>query len=359
MTRLTVQDGQGGFNMDTVRLSDLNNAVITEASSSIVRASVPSAGRPSDAFFIAYGAGLFVDDDPPTVMGTLNRLEFRVPGMGTVTLTNFSETLLQFLLWQGANDANGMFSTLLSGSDYLLGSLTSGADLLRGFGGNDTIDAGGGADTVYGGLGDDVINGGAAGLTDSPNFLRGEEGNDSLRGGTAFDDMHGNQGVDTLAGGDGGDWVVGGQSGDLLYGDSFIPSEDSFSRFGGDDLVYGNLGDDTCIGGIGADIVRGGQGNDTMAGGSGGDWMSGDRGDDTMTGGAGADIFNTFGEAGIDRVLDFSAVTEGDRVRFEPGTQFTTVQVGADTVINMTGGGQMILVGVQLSSLPPGWFSVG
>jgi hypothetical protein len=30
-------------------------------------------------------------------------------------------------------------------------------------------------------------------------------------------------------------------------------------------------------------------------------------------------------------------------------------QVGADTVINMTGGGQMILVGVSMSSLTPGW----
>ena len=35
--------------------------------------------------------------------------------------------------------------------------------------------------------------------------------------------------------------------------------------------------------------------------------------------------------------------------------QQCVAQVGADTVINMTGGGQMVLVGVQLSTLPDGW----
>jgi hypothetical protein len=30
-------------------------------------------------------------------------------------------------------------------------------------------------------------------------------------------------------------------------------------------------------------------------------------------------------------------------------------QVGADTVIDMTGGGQMVLVGVQASTLTTGW----
>jgi hypothetical protein len=39
----------------------------------------------------------------------------------------------------------------------------------------------------------------------------------------------------------------------------------------------------------------------------------------------------------------------------DSGTQFTVSQVGGDTVISMTGGGQMVLVGATMSSLTPGW----
>ena len=100
--------------------------------------------------------------------------------------------------------------------------------------------------------------------------------------------------------------------------------------------------------------MRGGQDNDVLFGGDGSDFISGDRGDDTETGGAGADIFHTFGDAGIDRVTDFS-LAQGDRVQVDPGTLFTVSQVGADTVITMVGGAEMILVGVQMSTLTPGW----
>lgn len=47
-----------------------------------------------------------------------------------------------------------------------------------------------------------------------------------------------------------------------------------------------------------------------------------------MSGGAGADIFHTFSDAGIDRVIDFS-LAQGDRVQLDPGT-FTVSQVGVD-----------------------------
>jgi hypothetical protein len=39
----------------------------------------------------------------------------------------------------------------------------------------------------------------------------------------------------------------------------------------------------------------------------------------------------------------------------DPGTTFTVIQSGADTVIDLGGGNQMILVGVQMSTLTPGW----
>lgn len=188
-----------------------------------------------------------------------------------------------------------------------------------------------------GGPSDDVITGGA-----TQDYIRGAEGNDRLYGAGAFDDINGNIGNDTAAGGDGDDWVVGGKDNDVLTGDA------------GADIVYGNLGADTADGGVGNDIVRGGQDNDSISGGAGLDWMSGDKGADTVSGGAGADIFHTFQDAGIDRVLDFNRA-EGDRVQLDPGTVYSVGQVGADTVIDMGGGNQMILVGVSMSSLTSGW----
>ncbi|HEX2814801.1 MAG TPA: calcium-binding protein, partial [Phenylobacterium sp.] len=151
-----------------------------------------------------------------------------------------------------------------------------------------------------------------------------------------------NMGADTIHGGSGDNWVVGGQGNDLLFGG------------GGTNLILGNLGDDTLTAGPGLDVLRGGKGDDSIAGGAGNDYISGDRGADTESGGAGADIFHTSQDAGVDKVLDFN-LAEGDRVQLDPGTTFTVNQVGADTVIDTGNGNQMILVGVQMSNLTPGW----
>jgi Ca2+-binding RTX toxin-like protein len=245
------------------------------------------------------------------------------------------------LYWLLGNIENATGSQF---SDEIYGSVLnnrifaqSGNDYIIGWDGNDTLDGGFGNDSVFGGIGDDIIND-----LSGANYLRGDEGNDSIVGGLGFDDANGNMGDDTISTGAGEDYCVGGKDNDSLSGGANY------------DLVYGNLGNDTCFGDDGDDIVRGGQGNDVVNGGNGADYVSGDKGDDTMTGGAGADIFHSFGDAGIDRVTDFN-LSQGDRVQLDPGTVFTVSQVGADTVINMTGGGQMTLVGIQLSSLTGNW----
>jgi Ca2+-binding RTX toxin-like protein len=207
------------------------------------------------------------------------------------------------------------------GADVLVGT-TAGGSILAGAG-NDTITA-----------------------DNAQNYLRGEDGDDVIYGGAGFDDINGNMGNDTAHGGAGDDWVVGGKDSDMLFGDSGV------------DIVWGNLGNDTLDGGSGDDQVRGGQGNDVVNGGSGNDFVSGDRGDDTITGGTGADIFHGSQDAGLDKVMDFS-LAQGDKVMLDPGTTFTVSQVGADTVIDMGGANRMILVGVQMSTLPPGTIFLG
>lgn len=190
---------------------------------------------------------------------------------------------------------------------------------------------------IHGSSGDDDI---VCGPGD--HLLRGELGNDAIRGGAGFDDMNGNQGNDTLSGGAGNDWVVGGKDADLLSGEA------------GDDIVYGNLGNDTLHGGDNNDVMRGGQDDDVVFGGTGDDWLAGDRGNDTLTGGAGADIFHTHGAAGLDLVTDFH-LAEGDRVNVLSGAPYAVSQIEGDTVIDITGGGRVILVGVQMSSLTGDW----
>lgn len=100
------------------------------------------------------------------------------------------------------------------------------------------------------------------------------------------------------------------------------------------------------------DVARGGRDNDSLSGGSGNELMSGDRGNDTVSGGAGTDTFHIFSGADIDRIIDFNRA-EGGRV-FVLGS-YTVSQVGSDVVIDLDSGTQMILVGVQQSSLTCDW----
>jgi serralysin len=134
---------------------------------------------------------------------------------------------------------------------------------------------------------------------------------------------------------------VGGQGNDLITAHS------------GGNQILGNLGDDTLMSGSGADVVRGGRGDDVIIAGSGDQFLSGDRGNDTITAGSGHDTIHGSQDAGIDKILNFSA--SHDVVELDPGTTFTMSQVGADTVIDMGAisgvANQMILVGVSMSTL--------
>ena len=302
--------GNAGISVDSLSLSDLLLGVTVLATASQFTL--------KDGDYLEEFQGQFTYDAAGLLNGgAVTAWRETLKGEVVFEVSGFSVPVQTFLTWVNSSDNEAARSTILGGADRI--STGSSADTLRGYAGDDTISDSGGR-----------------------NYLRGDEGNDSIVGGSGFDDINGNMGNDTCVGGLGDDWVVGGRDNDSLVGGL------------GANLVYGNLGNDTCEGGAGDDIVRGGQNNDMISGGAGNDYVSGDKGDDTVTGGTGADIFHTFGDAALDRVLDFNRA-EGDRVQLDPGTQFTVSQVGADTFINMTGGGQMVLVGVSMSSLTDGW----
>lgn len=162
------------------------------------------------------------------------------------------------------------------------------------------------------------------------------DGNDTIYGGDAFDDLHGNKGDDLVDGGSGDDWVVGGQGTDMLIGRD------------GNDLMYGNMGVDTMFGDTGNDTMRGGQENDTITGASGNDWIYGDKGNDTISLGNGSDFVFVTGDMGADRVLDFD-ITQGDKIKFETAQGYTVTTAGSDTIVNLSDGGSITLVGVTLT----------
>jgi serralysin len=199
--------------------------------------------------------------------------------------------------------------------------------------GQTNISGGEGDDTLQGDIWDDVLRGGG--------------GNDLIQGGSAFDDINGNSGNDTIDGGSGGsDWLLAGQGNDLV------------TAHHGNNLILGNLGNDTLNAGDGQDVLRGGQGDDVIIGGAGHDYISGDLGNDTETGGAGPDLFHGSQNIGMDVVTNFS-YAKGDRVELDPGTTYSVSQIGANTVIEMGGGNQMVLENLQLSTLHSDWLFEG
>ena len=147
----------------------------------------------------------------------------------------------------------------------------------------------------------------------------------------------------------GDDVLTGSQVAEII---SAFEGADTVDGGGGFDIINGNQGNDTIDGGAGDDWVRGGKGDDVVRGGTGNDFVSGDLGNDILSGGAGADRFYIFGGAGVDRVTDFSRA-EGDRVVVTGS--YTVSQTGADVTIAMTDGTQLILAGIQQSSLTGDW----
>ncbi len=158
-------------------------------------------------------------------------------------------------------------------------------------------------------------------------------------------------GDDSLQAGAHGDTIRGGAGADVILGGA------------GHDDINGNSGNDTIAGGPGPETLRGGQGDDVISGGGGADFISGDRGDDTLTGGGGADTFHFSGDSGHDVINDFDAAG-GDRILLDAGTPFTVVQSGSDVLIELgpnhdVFSAEVVLKGVQLSDLPPGFITLG
>jgi Ca2+-binding RTX toxin-like protein len=117
----------------------------------------------------------------------------------------------------------------------------------------------------------------------------------------------------------------GGEGDDVVFGER------------GNDVLLGGPGNDQLFGGIGDDLLRGGPGNDRLAGGFGADSIDGEEGDDYVRGDSTIDrIFDTGG--GTDILSYSTGVTPGfgDSVSF-PGFPGANGERGVELELGLAG----------------------
>ena len=267
-------------------------------------------------------------------------------------------------------EANGFMPADDDAADQLIGGWSN--DVLRGQGGDDTLQTSPdapltwtGLDSLIGGNGDDLllVNGSAGSVVD----IRGGLGNDKFRADyesrAQYVVFHGESGTDTV---DYRFWEEGvfvtpdglrysgpvtGTRTHLImadvetvvgtdYADRFSDGpgdntyfcrggadqantgfpDDNTTEAGGDtywggagnDSLYSGIGDDVVHGGIGRDMVYTSAGHDSVWGDDGDDFIQGGTGDDYIHGGAGADFLQ--GDTGSDIIDGRDGVAGNDRV---------------------------------------------
>ena len=206
----------------------------------------------------------------------------------------------------------------------IVNTLTGGTgnDSIYGGLGNDLIFAGAGDDTLAGGADDDTVYGG-----DGGDSLSGDAGNDILAGGGGDDSLTGGIGDDTMTGGAGNDLIVVNATTDVVIervssGADTVASADidlcatdyanvevlqltgrddlwltgggtvtQLLGNAGDNSIFGDIADETSVGGDGYDTLVGMSGNDTLFGGADDDEIYGDLGLTTLSGGTGNDVY--------------------------------------------------------------------
>lgn len=171
-------------------------------------------------------------------------------------------------------------------------------------------------------------------------------GNDIVYGDAGDDKMVGYDGGDLLVGGVGNDFIDGGADNDLLLGDE------------GNDWLVGGAGKDVLRGGAGRDVLIGKEDDDILIGGGDGDFLRGSEGADQFI--LRADTF-TNDAADADRILDFNFNPgEGDLIKIAnfqgtPGMDkisFASVDVNQDDMTDTAILSSRGVVGVIMDTDP-------
>ena len=237
-----------------------------------------------------------------------------------------------------ANIENGLAQLTggqtLTGNDldnWLLGN--AGNDTLIGGAGNDAIDGGAGNDTMIGGIGDDVY---AVNSVGDVIVEHQGEGTDiayvSVSGYTLFENVE----VGAIV---------------LTTGATLIGNE-------GDNVLWGNSGNDTLIGAGGNDLLLGDTGADTMIGGSGDDIYAIDNLGDTIVEhpGGGLDVaFVTVSGYVLSDNVEAGAIAISTGATLTGGHTDTILwgNVGDDTLVGQ-GGDDLLIGGIGSDTMAGG-----
>lgn len=254
----------------------------------------------------------------------LETVETGISPRPETAITLLSNGDLAYVSSDGQNGGAVFHGKLFNGDDLRFSdaaqsiTLGNGGETVAGLAGDDTITGGTGDDRISGGLDNDSLSG-----LEGEDIVTGRDGNDDINGGSGSDVLRGDSGNDTLDGGTEDDVILGGQGNDSIDGgsgnDTILGESGADTINGGDDndqifgfrafeflenhgpydetrdgnvtnVLNGDGGNDSIVGGEGIDSITGGTGNDSLFGGAGNDTIEGGAGQDNFAGIGGDDL---------------------------------------------------------------------
>ncbi len=300
--------GTGNALDNVIRGNDRNNALNGKEGADIMRG-----GKGNDTYYV----------------DNIGDVVYEVAGGGNDSLhTVFSTALPKYFenlylldgaVWGTGSNQNNRISG--NNADNRLEG-RGGQDYLWGHNGNDELLGGDGNDDLNGGNGDDILGGGSGN-----DYLSGDNGNDQLNGGAGNDRLYGNNGDDILDGGTGNDIMYGGRGNDIYFlRDAGDRVYESYWDGPGTDVVYASVDvttanvrsyiekivltgtDDLNIQIYGSrQELRGNAGDNILDGNGGGDTMLGGLGNDTYVVHNKRDVVIEGANAGEDTIQSYTS----------------------------------------------------
>jgi Ca2+-binding RTX toxin-like protein len=260
----------------------------------------------------------------------------------TVRVTDQDGLTFDKIFTIGLTDVAGVTQNGTSSANTLTG--TNEGDVLNGLGGNDTLNGLAGNDTLDGGAGNDTMNGGVGNdtyIVDSNNDIVNESAN------AGIDEVKTSLSSYTL------DANVENLTSTALNG--FTGAGNAL-----DNVITGGAGDDVMFGDDGNDTLRGGTGDDVMQGDAGNDRFEGQGGVKYITTGDGQDTLVFNANSGDFQVDDFANGSDKIDMR---GTGVTAGTAAQDVAITeFAGGGVLVEFGssdIWMPNLMPGDLTFG